>query len=95
MSNPNSIIAEKAERGAAHFAKERRLSMDDPIIKTLRNGLRMAFGRVARRNRIAAQDAALQPGLFDSPPKSPLKFERPAPETAPASADSTSRDANE
>jgi hypothetical protein len=64
--NINSALADNA---AKRFAADHGLAVDDPIVITLRTGLRRALGNQAFRNRLKAQRDAMQPSLFPSAAK--------------------------
>jgi hypothetical protein len=49
MKTINQELAEKVGR---YFAKEQKLSIDDPIVKNLIQGCKMSLGATNYRNRI-------------------------------------------
>ncbi len=54
----------KAEAVGKTFAKERKLSMDDPIVRRLIRDVKVTFGRIRARNRKEADMRSIQPDLF-------------------------------
>ena len=60
-----TINQEIAERIGRDFAKERRLSLDDPIVKDLIRGCKMSLGAANYRNRLKAERLKDQMAAFE------------------------------
>ncbi len=72
---PKSMQSGIADKMANQFARDHKLSLIDPIVRTLRNGLKRSLGYRRWRNELEAAKAAAQPSLFpQTAPEVPLSI---------------------
>lgn len=61
---PKTMDQSRAESVAVDFAREHRLSINNPIVRDLERGMKMSLGAMRYRDRRKAEKDVMQPGLF-------------------------------